>query len=253
MVATRKLIEKNKFASCIPLISENESALFEEAEKAVMSQVDFLEWRRDYFRPGDILTVNEEMKILKKLKEMKGSPGIIYTFRSHKEGGAYVTPDQVRLEAIGNAGVIADYADIELKNEQAFINGVKQALKNSGCGLILSHHQFKKTPHRKEIKEIYDAMENQEADVLKLAVTPSSEEDIRQLINISLKKNESTEKPLIAIAMGALGGITRVAPELCGGSLTYVAGSGKTAPGQLNFEEIMILRNSLGLEKIART
>jgi len=246
MVRTGKL-EKNKFASCMPLTSETEVALFKEVEETGKSCYDFLEWRRDFFRPGEILTVDEEIKILKKLKKIKGDAGIIYTFRSHNEGGAYETPDSVRLEAIGLAANIADYVDVELKSDQAFLMGVKRALQNKDCQLILSHHQFKKTPNKKEIEEIYDAMENQGADVLKLAVTPSSEEDIRQLIGASLKKNEKTARTLIAIAMGALGSITRVAPELCGGSLTYVAGSGKTAPGQLTLEEIRILRKSLGL------
>ncbi|MGV8907082.1 MAG: type I 3-dehydroquinate dehydratase [Acetobacterium sp.] len=254
MATARILIEKNKFASCMPLISENDDGLFEEAEKAIVSQVDFLEWRRDYFRPGELLSFDEEMKILKKLKNLKnlkGSPGIIYTFRSHKEGGAYETPDHVRLSAIGFAVAMADYVDIELKSDPIFLKGVKEVLKNGCCGLILSHHQFKKTPNGKEIEEIYDVMEEQGADVLKLAVMPSSDEDMRQLIGASLKKNENTFKPIIAIAMGALGGITRVVPDLCGGSLTYVAGIGKTAPGQLTVEEIMMLRKSLGQGKIA--
>jgi len=251
MIRTGKLLGKNKFTTCMPLISGTEAALFKEVEETGVSDYDFLEWRRDYFRQGEVLTVDEEIKILKKLKRIKGDPGIIYTFRSHNEGGACETPDSVRLEAIGFAASVADYVDVELKSSHTFLKGVKKALENTGCGLILSHHHFKKTPNAKEINEIYDAMENLKADVLKLAVTPSSEEDMRQLIGASLKKNERTAKTLIAIAMGALGSITRVAPELCGGSLTYVAGSGKTAPGQLTLEEIMILRKSLGLGKLS--
>jgi 3-dehydroquinate dehydratase-1 len=47
--------------------------------------------------------------------------------------------------------------------------------------------------------------------------------------------------------MGSLGGLTRIAPDIFGGSLTYVAGTGKTAPGQLTLEEIMDMRKRMSL------
>lgn len=251
MTTIKTVIEKNKFAACIPLISETEEALFKEVEKIVKRPIDFLEWRRDYFRPGTTLTIDEEIRILKELKKRCGNCSIIYTYRSHGEGGAYETAARVRLKAISIAKDMIDYVDVELKSEPSFLKGVKAILNNSDCELILSHHNFEKIPCRKDIEEIYDAMENQGAAVLKLAVNPASQEDLRQLIGASLKKDKSTLKPIIAIAMGTLGRITRIAPDLCGGSLTYVTGSGKTAPGQLSIEEILILRKSLGLEKIA--
>ncbi|MBK5245072.1 MAG: type I 3-dehydroquinate dehydratase [Eubacteriaceae bacterium] len=250
MTTLKAVIEKNKFAACIPLISETQEALLKEVEKIEKGPIDFLEWRRDYFRPGTALTMDEEIRILRELKKRCGNCGIIYTYRSHGEGGAYDTADKVRLKAISIAKDMVDYVDMELNSEPSFLKGVKAILNNSDCELILSHHNFEKTPCRKAIEEIYDAMENQGAAVLKLAVNPASQEDLRRLIGASLKKDENTLKPIIAIAMGPLGGITRIAPDLCGGSLTYVTGSGKTAPGQLTIEEILILRNSMGLEKL---
>ena len=247
MVTKRKVIEKNKFTLCMPIISETELTLQKEVEKNA-NQYDFLEWRRDYFCPGAILTYDEEITVLKKIKKAWSNQGIIYTFRSHLEGGAFETRDSVRLEAIRAAASLVEYVDIELNSDPDFLKCVKETLKNTGCGLILSHHNFIKTPEGNKIREIFDAMENQGADILKLAVSPSSNRDVRQLMGASLMKNESSEKPIIAIAMGSLGVITRIAPDLCGGSLTYVAGSGTTAPGQLTREEIIILRNSMGLQ-----
>ncbi|KNZ42781.1 type I 3-dehydroquinate dehydratase [Acetobacterium bakii] len=246
MVANRKIIEKNKFASCMPMISKNEIVLYKETEKNE-SQYDFIEWRRDYFRPGEILTAEEEITVFKKFKKASLNSGIIYTFRSHCEGGAFEIKDSVRLKAIEAAASLADYVDVELKSDADFLKSVKEILKNTDCGLILSHHNFIKTPDGKEIKEIFDAMENQNADILKLAVMPSSEADVRQLISATLIKNQSIAKPIIAIAMGTLGVITRIAPDLCGGSLTYVAGSGTTAPGQITLEEMLLYRKFLGL------
>jgi len=76
---------------------------------------------------------------------------------------------------------------------------------------------------------------------------PQSIDDVRHLIQATLTCNEKSQKPLIAIAMGSLGAITRIAPDLCGGSLSFTAGTGKTAPGQLSLEEIIDLRKRMAL------
>jgi 3-dehydroquinate dehydratase-1 len=98
-----------------------------------------------------------------------------------------------------------------------------------------------------EISMIFAEMEKMGGDVLKLAVMPNSKEDIRHLIEATLNYERNSEKTIIAIAMGQLGGLTRIAPDIFGGSLTYVAGTGKTAPGQLTLEEIMDMRKRMSL------
>lgn len=244
-----KLIEKNKFASCIPLISSNKSALLADVDKAVDSGCDFLEWRRDHFMKGEDLSQEDEIANLNEIKKRMKNQGLIYTYRSHLEGGIFETSDTIREAAIKAAieSNLVDYIDVELASDQVFLGKIKEALKNSKTQWIVSHHNFDKTPGTAEIEAIYAAMENSGGDVLKLAVMPQSAEDIRHLMKATLAYNEGAEKPIIAIAMGSIGGITRIATELCGGSLTYAAGIGKTAPGQLKLEEIIELRNRMAL------
>ncbi|AWW26747.1 hypothetical protein DOZ58_08835 [Acetobacterium sp. KB-1] len=47
-----KLIRKNTFISCIPLISANRDELIADVEVGVANGCDFLEWRRDHFMAG---------------------------------------------------------------------------------------------------------------------------------------------------------------------------------------------------------
>lgn len=244
-----KRIEKNKFASCIPLISGNKRDLLADVEAEVNNGCDFLEWRRDHFMKGESLSQEEELGILKEIKKRMKTQGLIYTYRSHLEGGVFETADAVRETGIQTAieSNLVDYIDVELENNEAFLEKIKAALKHHKTRWIVSHHNFDKTPSIEEIETIYAAMENTGGDVLKLAVMPGSAQDIRHLMKATLTHNEGTEKSMIAIAMGSLGGLTRIATELCGGSLTYAAGMGKTAPGQLTLEEIIDLRKRMTL------
>jgi len=244
-----KLIEKNKFASCIPLISADKSELLADVEAAVENGCDFLEWRRDYFMKGAILKPEEEFNILNEIKKRMKTQGLIYTYRSHLEGGAYETADAIREASIKTAieSDVADYVDIELESNDLFLARIRDVIKNNRTQWIASHHNFNFTPNSQEIEKIYLSMETKNADVLKLAVMPHTSEDIRHLIIANLLHNEGSKSPMISIAMGSLGGITRIAPELCGGSMTYVLGTGKTAPGQMNLVEIIALREKLGL------
>lgn len=243
------LIEKNKFASCIPLISINKKDLLADVEAEVNNGCDFLEWRRDHFMKGENISQVEEFDILKEIKKRMTTQGLIYTYRSHLEGGVFQTSDAIREVGIQTAieSNLVDYIDVELDSDNAFLGRIISDLKSNKTQWIVSHHNFDKTPSAEEIENIYASMENSGGDVLKLAVMPHSPEDIRHLMKATLTHNESTEKPMIAIAMGVFGGITRIATELCGGSLTYAAGIGRTAPGQLSLEEITDLRKRMAL------
>ena len=244
-----KLIRKNTFISCIPLISSNRNELLADVEVGVANGCDLLEWRRDHFMPGVILTATEEQDLLNEIKNRMPNQGLIYTFRSHREGGVCETSDEIRavavMAAINSSQV--DYVDVELNSDPVFLERIKGALNTSETQWLVSYHNFVKTPAVEEINAVFRAMEGAGGDVLKLAVMPQSTDDVRHLIQATLTYNEESRKPMIAIAMGSLGAITRIAPDLCGGSLTFAAGAGKTAPGQLSLEEIIDLRKRMAL------
>jgi 3-dehydroquinate dehydratase-1 len=248
MVNRRKEIKKNKFASCVSVMSLEANELFRDINELIKMKCDFIEWRRDYFMKGQRLNPNDECDILFELKNKLGNQGLIYTYRSAVEGGAFSTENSIRKDSMilaieSNA---VDYIDLELDSDENILCDIMHALKKSRTGLILSHHNFELTPSEKVIMDIYSRMEKTGADVFKLAVFPHSEEDLREFLGASLKFNQITRKPMIAIGMGNCGAMTRIVPELCGGSLTYVLGKEKIAPGQLTLEEIHILREKMG-------
>lgn len=220
-------------------------ALEDEINEGILKNYDFFEWRCDYFE--DNLDQGDDLKGIRHLIKEKT---LIYTFRSEREGGRSQLSDQARLEKIKGAinSALVDYIDIELDNPAYFLEEVEKAIANSAVKKILSYHNFDQTPPDQTIIQLLDQMALNQADVLKLALCPRSKDDLRRLIRLSLNYSPKTPKPIVLIAMGTLGKITRIAPEICGGSLSFASGKKQTAPGQLSFEEILRQRKVLGLE-----
>lgn len=80
------------------------------------------------------------------------------------------------------------------------------------------------------------------ADVLKLAVMPNTEDDVVRLLATTRKlANEKEMKPLVTMAMGETGKISRVAGELFGSTMTFGCVGQASAPGQIPVETLHTL------------
>lgn len=72
------------------------------------------------------------------------------------------------------------------------------------------------------------------ADVLKLAVTPRDGTDVARLLMATTKVRQRSDRPLLTMAMGGMGTISRMAGETFGSNLTFGALGQASAPGQLD-------------------
>ncbi|MEG1618619.1 MAG: type I 3-dehydroquinate dehydratase [Eubacterium sp.] len=240
------MLQKKHYATCIPLVSQNEETLWCEIDNAIQQNPDYLEWRRDYFLEDCFET---EKKMLKGFKQKIGKTGLIYTFRDVNEGGFRNVAELERLKFITywiEKGM-ANYIDIELDSSDAFLGQIQNLISDSSVRLLLSHHNFHKTYSAEKMMDIFKRMESKGADVLKLAMYAENEDDVKRQIEVAYTYGMKSEKPIIVISMGSLGTISRVFPDFIGGSLTYVAGKESTAPGQLTIKEISRLREKLGV------
>ncbi|HEY7515834.1 MAG TPA: shikimate dehydrogenase, partial [Vicinamibacteria bacterium] len=121
-----------------------------------------------------------------------------------------------------------DYVDIEFKSDLMDV-----AVEKAGRGLILSFHDLEGTPH--DLEELYGRMCARGADIVKIAATPRSVSDVGRLLEFASRTARAGGKPLIAIAMGPMGTITRVTAGRYGAPFTYAAAGAvsEAAPGQL--------------------
>ncbi len=124
------------------------------------------------------------------------------------------------------------YMDLDLKTKPQIFKMVK---KNSPkTRLIISFHDFKKTPDLKTLQRIISKMLQLGADIVKIAVKANKFSDnfvIFELLRSLQKKKVSA----ICLAMGRLGLLTRLAGHLFGNYLVYapLQLKDKTADGQI--------------------
>lgn len=145
-------------------------------------------------------------------------------------------PDSHRVDQLKYAidcGV--QYVDVEIDSSDSFKNEIISYIKNKKTGLIISYHNYEKTPVRRELDEVIRWSEESNADICKIACQVNSEKDSAVLLSLY-----ELDKKIISIGMGEKGRITRVASILLGAPFTFAAISDDklTAPGQLAEEKI---------------
>ena len=224
---------------CFPLVEKTPDAVLEETKTAVGGSPDVIELRADAW--NFITDMQTSLNMLKETRRLTNDIPLLLTCRSHLEGGfqkvASKTRDVLYMEAIENN--LVDIIDIELINGYCKIQKLKQITSSNGVYLIVSFHDFNKTPSKEVIfatiaKEIAFG-----GDIAKVAVMPQSMEDILTLLSATLlARREFPETPLITMSMGALGSITRIAGWLFGSDLTFAVGVASSAPGQIPADDL---------------
>jgi len=123
----------------------------------------------------------------------------------------------------------AAFVDIELEADARFSDRILRAARSRNCRVIVSYHNFEKTPPRVELVETISRLLASGADIIKIACLVRTRRDSARLLGLL-----DTETPLIVVGMGKKGRLTRLAAPLLGSVFTYASlGIGKeTAEGQ---------------------
>jgi 3-dehydroquinate dehydratase/shikimate dehydrogenase len=154
---------------------------------------------------------------------------LLFTCRSAGEGGGWNDTDTRRrmtlLEAVKRG---FEYVDVEYQSD--FLDVI---IEKSGHGLVLSYHDLQGTPA--DLDGLYFRMCAKGADIVKIAVTPRSVADVGRLLDFAARMARGGGKPVIAIAMGPMGLITRVVAGRYAAPFTFAAAAKgvEAAPGQL--------------------
>ena len=144
--------------------------------------------------------------------------------------------DDRRLELLGGAiDAGAAYVDVELEAKDDYKKKLVEKAKAKGCKVIVSYHDYKRTPAPEEMKQIINWCFESGADIAKIACVVKSDEDNAKLLGML-----NSDKKLVVVGMGAKGKITRIVAPLLGSQFTFASGGeGKeTADGQLDKETL---------------
>jgi len=100
---------------------------------------------------------------------------------------------------------------------------------------LVSYHDFEKTPSEEEIQKIIDKSISKGADIVKYAFKAKTFDDVSRILCIT---NKNKDKKLVAIAMGEVGRITRLAGYMFGSLITYTYIGVSFAPGQIEVDRL---------------
>lgn len=244
----RRLGDGRVPAVCVSLLADSETDLLSELAAVLPSGPDVIEWRVDHYlaaRPAAAVDAHDTrvavLGLLARLRDIVGELPLIVTLRSAAEGGRQTGLDAQSagdlLAALADAG-IADYIDLELAAPAAVQTSVFAAARKGGVQVIVSAHDFNATPPADEIFGKLVRAAATGADVAKVAVMPRSMDDVLALLAATTRAHRELDLPLITMAMGPLGVLTRVFGGLFGSALSFAAGRQASAPGQLPIAEL---------------
>ena len=112
--------------------------------------------------------------------------------------------------------------------------------------MVGSSHDFEKTDDEETLLKRFQEIHASGADIMKMAVMPEEFEDVAAIMRVTHEMTKKyTEKPVISMAMGSLGSISRISGENFGSSVTFGTVGAASAPGQFPIAELRLMMQSL--------
>tara|TARA_Y100000590_G_scaffold394566_1_gene473821 strand:+ start:1693 stop:2355 length:663 start_codon:yes stop_codon:yes gene_type:complete len=217
-----------KYRTCVSIGEKNPKKLKSILKKS-LSKSDFAEIRLDYMKKSDIPIVLEDVK--------KNLSRCVCTLRPKSEGGLFVGSENERKSILR---LIAEYNPFLLDVEFNTIQKDKKFasyLKKTKCKLLISWHDFKKTPNESLLKSKFIKMK-QFSNVVKIVTVAKNISDVSRLLSLySIKSKSKT----VAFCMGEEGRFSRILCLHLGSPFTYVSLGKAIAPGQFSVDEIRSL------------
>ena len=251
---------------CVPIVETTQEQILNQAQEIDRGLVDLVEWRADFFYVFNNLERTALTASL--LQSILGKIPILFTFRTAKEGGEReISFDAYRelLLHMAKSGCV-DLIDVEVfrgydkmqrkrrewKTADSCNREVQQMVKELSKSVVVvgSYHNFNETPSREEILKRIFFMEKIGAAIPKIAVMPKEQEDVICLMETTLLAGRlMADRPVITMAMGALGKVTRMAGESFGSAVTFGCMGKASAPGQIEVEQLRQAMQALHIEE----
>ena len=219
-----------KYRTCVSIGEKNPKKVKSVLKKA-LSKSDYAEIRFDFLKKSDIPIVLEDIK--------KNLSRCVCTLRPKSEGGLFVGKEDERKSILR---LIAEYNPYLLDVEFNTIQKDKKLatyLKKSKSKLLISWHDFKRTPNESQLRAKFNKMKKF-SDVVKIVTVAKSVSDASRLLSLYSVKSKSKT---IAFCMGEQGKFSRILCLHLGSPFTYVSLGKAIAPGQFSVDEIKSLEN----------
>lgn len=225
---------------CVPLVGCTTRELRTECNDICRLPYDVLELRIDYFT--GVTDTEQVLAVLRDIRHVLPDAPLLFTFRTKGEGGEQDVTEQVYftlLQSIIPSGLI-DAVDIEYFRDHTGIVQTVALAKAHGVTVVMSNHDFTKTPSKDTLVQRLVGMKELGADIPKIACMPQTVYDVLRLLAATsiFKEEYYPDVPIITMSMGKLGVISRISGETFGSCLTFGSATKASAPGQLDVSSL---------------
>ena len=224
---------------CVSIGPEDVKSIAKEADRAFQLGADYVEIRFDFLKP-DILPA--ALNAATAIKDRT-----VYTLRPKTQGGMFAGSEENRVHwlyrLVEQEPMLVDVElDTLKKNDELadFLEGKKSPL-------LVSWHDFEKTPPSDYIADLLSEMRTY-SNYVKIVTTAQSIEDSLRLLE--LYETAIGLSPIF-FAMGDAGVISRLLCNIIGNApFTYASLEKTIAPGQLTVQQMKKLYNKMRVGKI---
>jgi 3-dehydroquinate dehydratase-1 len=226
---------------CVPVTGRTQADILSAAKEIRYLPCEVVEWRADFFE--DAKRPTRILETLAALRSVLDRQLLLFTFRTAPEGGqAALAPyDYLWLNQKAAESGLPDLIDMEYSCGAERTEAFVRFAHRNGVSVIVSSHDFEKTPLPGEMVTRMIAMQKTKADMVKLAVMPKSRRDVLALLNATDQMaSDHAACPIITMSMGKDGLITRLAGETFGSAMTFGCSGNLSAPGQPDVTDLSI-------------
>lgn len=240
------IINKGIPKICVPFIGKTREEIEEELKESQKHNIDIIEWRIDCFE--HFYNEEEVLDIMKKIYRGINEKVLLVTFRTLQEGGAAEIDqnDYVKLYETLISSRCVDMIDLEFSIDRNLLERLIQTAHKANVKVVISHHNFQTTLPNDIVKKKLVDMQKMDADIAKIAVMPHSRSDVLNFMNTIYEVQQTQMNcPIVGIAMGEVGEISRICGEYYKSAITFASMKNQSAPGQIFVDELFSLMTKL--------
>lgn len=237
------VLDKGMPKICVPIVGRTVEELVAKCRYLQDKIYDVVELRIDFFK--DVMDLSAVREALTAVRNELPNSAILFTFRTKEEGGETAASEEYYFDLLSYAikSGLVDGVDMEYFRQEEGIKKTLSIAKEAGVTVIMSNHDFDKTPSFDDITGRLVGMKKLGADVAKLACMPQSAKDVLTLLAATEHVTSLyPDEPIITMSMGKLGVISRISGETFGSCLTFGSAKEASAPGQI---EVAMLQKIL--------
>lgn len=230
----RLMLGRGMVKICVPVMGRTIEEIAEASSRAAEAAADLIELRIDSLSEmPDLLQAQDACRAVR--ERAKGIP-ILFTLRTKRDGGAGL-PDAKAYETLlcgMAASGLCEAVDCELSVGDVAFARIVRAAHEAGTAVVGSSHEFGEIGDMHRAAQWLYAQEELGADICKAAVMAHSNTEALEAALAMARAGEKLGCPMIAIAMGPAGVITRIGGAVTGSCLSFGTAGEASAPGQID-------------------